>query len=167
MAIKKNRLIYVVEDNKIYNRIVSEHLKKNGFSNIKSFESGKECLKSLVKGKYPEIVLQDYTLGDMTGLEVLRKVKSVQPQTEFVFLTANESMEVAVNTIKYGAYDYIIKDEVALEKMINKVNKIGVLLDLNDKNKQIKIFKIAFVILLALIVILATVFIVYNPSFYD
>lgn len=167
MAVKKNRLIYVVEDNKIYNRIVTEQLKKNGYSNIKSFVSGKECLQSLEKGKYPEIVLQDYTLGDMTGLEVLKRVKSVSSETEFVFLTANESMEVAVNTIKYGAYDYIIKDEVALEKVVNKINKIGLLLDLNDKNKQIKIFKIAFIMLLALIVILAIVFVIFNPSFYD
>jgi DNA-binding NtrC family response regulator len=167
MARKKNRLIFVVEDNKIYNRIVSEYLQKNGFTNIKSFISGKECLEYLKKGKYPEIVLQDYTLGDMTGVEVLRKVKGVKPQTEFVFLTANESVEVAVNTIKYGAYDYIIKDVVALDKVINKVNKIGVLLDLNEKNKQIKTLKYLFILLLIMIVVTAIVFVIKNPSFYE
>lgn len=166
MASKKNRLIYVVEDNKVYNRIVSEYLKKNGFTNVKSFYSGNECFQNLKKGKYPQIVLQDYTLDDMTGVEVLKKVKDLSPKTEFIFLTANESMEVAVNTIKYGAYDYIIKDEVALEKAVNKVLKINVLFDLNDKNKMIRKYTVMFIIVLALLVIALTTFVIFNPSFY-
>jgi DNA-binding NtrC family response regulator len=102
----------------------------------------------------------------MTGVEVLRKVKEVSPKTEFIFLTANESMEVAINTIKYGAYDYIIKDEVALKKVISKVQKINVLLDLNEKNKQIRRFTIIFLAVLVLLVLTLTVFVVFNPSFY-
>lgn len=166
MAAKKSRLMYVVEDNKVYNRIVTEYLKKNGYDNVQSFYSGFECFQNLKRGNYPEIVLQDYTLDDMTGVEVLRKVKEVSPKTEFIFLTANESMEVAINTIKYGAYDYIIKDEVALKKVISKVQKINVVLDLNEKNKQIRKFTIIFLAVLVLLVLTLTVFVVFNPSFY-
>lgn len=166
MATKKNRLMFVVEDNKVYNRIVSEYLKKNGYTNIQSFYSGYECFQNLKRGNYPDIILQDYTLDDMTGVEVLRKVKEVNPKTEFIFLTANESMEVAINTIKYGAYDYIIKDEVALKKVVSKVQKINVVLDLNEKNKHIRRFTIFFLLALVIIVLMLTVFVVLNPSFY-
>lgn len=166
MAAKKNRLIFVVEDNKVYNRIVTEYLKKNGFDNIQSYHSGYECFQNLKKGSYPNIVLQDYTLDDMTGVEVLKKVKDVSPRTEFIFLTANESMEVAVNTIKYGAYDYIIKDEVALKKVVSKINKINVVFDLNDKNRSIRKYTIAFFVVLIALVIILSVFVIFNPSFY-
>jgi len=45
MDAKNNLLIYVVEDNKIYNRFISEYLKKQGYFNVKSFLSGEECIK--------------------------------------------------------------------------------------------------------------------------
>ena len=48
------------------------------------------------------------------NVEVFKRVKKLSPKTDFIFLTANESTEVAVSSIKYGAFDYIIKDEVAL-----------------------------------------------------
>ena len=50
------------------------------------------------------------------NVEVFKRVKKLSPKTDFIFLTANESTEVAVSSIKYGAFDYIIKDEVALAK---------------------------------------------------
>lgn len=157
---RKKHLVYVVEDNAVYNRIVAEYLKKKHITNVVSFHSGKECLASLENGKYPDIVIQDYALTDMTGIEILKKVKKLSPRTEFVFLTANESTEVAVNTIKYGAYDYIIKDEMALEKVVNKIGKIAILLTVKDKNKEIKILKIMFLAFLFVVVALAFLYFV-------
>lgn len=77
-------------------------------------------------------------MEDMNGIEVLKKLKKISPKAEFIFLTGNESTEVAVNSIKYGAYDYIIKDDVALDKVNDKIVKIIKLKDLENKNRQIK-----------------------------
>lgn len=137
MDIKKILLIYVVEDNKLYNKMVCEFLAKQNYTNVKSFESGKECINSVVNGERPNIVIQDYFMGDSTGIEVLRKVKKHSKNSEFIFLTANESVEVAVNSMKYGAYDYIIKDkDVALKRVVDKIQKISKSFALNRTKKN-------------------------------
>lgn len=139
MNINKNLLIYVVEDNNLYNRMVAEFLKKQGFVNVKSFIKGKDCVQAVRGGESPDIVIQDYFLEDMTGIDVLINVKKYRKSAEFVFLTANENMEVAINSIKYGAYDYIIKDNnIAFKKVLNKIGKISRLLELQKRNAVIK-----------------------------
>ncbi len=96
----KKLLIYVVEDNLIYNRLICEHLKKQNYTRVKSFNSGKDCIKSVVSGEFPDIVIQDYYLEDSNGIDVLQAVKKLSKNSEFIFLTANEDFEVAVNSIK-------------------------------------------------------------------
>ena len=152
---KKKFLIYVVEDNKIYNKMVCEHLKKANYTNIKSFEFGKECIKTVKDGEKPDIVIQDYALDDVTGIDVLKAVKKYNKTTEFVFLTANENMEIAVNSIKYGAYDYIVKDnDIAFKKVVYNINKIAKAILLRKRNRTINIFMVSTIIVLAIIVLL-------------
>lgn len=160
MNSRKNALIYVVEDNKIYNRLVCEYLKKQNYTNVKTFLSGKECIEQVSNGEHPDIVIQDYHLDDSNGIEVLKSVKKFSKESEFIFLTANESMEVAVNTIKFGAFDYVIKDKVALDKVIYKIQKITKLKKLEKKNKQIRMFMILFMAIIFVIVLFSFLFFV-------
>lgn len=163
MDAKKQLKIFVVEDNKIYNRVVCEYLKKQGFKQVTSFHSGKECIKVVGTGVSPHIVIQDYHLEDTTGIDVLKNVKKISKRTEFVFLTGNEDMDVAVNTIKYGAFDYIIKDnDLALKKVVNKIDKIARLFELQRGNKIVKMAMIVSVLFLVLIVILSMLHILFN-----
>lgn len=156
MDIKKSLLIYVVEDNVLYNKLISENLKNNGYQKVVSFFKGQPCVNEVVGGERPDIVIQDYFLDDINGLEVLQKVKKHSQKSEFIFLTANENMEVAVNSIKFGAYDYIIKDsEIAIQKMLSKISKITKLIELQKRNNFIKKAMILSVTILVLIVILA------------
>lgn len=148
-----NNLIYVVEDNKVYNRLVAGYLNKKNFHNIKVFYSGNECVKAVKQGEQPDVVVQDYFMEGMNGLEVLKHVKKLSPKTEFIFLTGNESTEVAVNSIKYGAFDYIIKDKVALDKVNYKIRKILQVKQLEEKNKQIRKYMMVTVVILVLIVL--------------
>ncbi len=163
MKARKNLLIYVVEDNKIYNRLVCEYLKKQKYTNVKSFLTGKECIKQVSDGEYPDIVIQDYHLGDLTGIDVLKNVKKHCKKSEFIFLTANESMEVAVNTIKYGAYDYIVKDtDIALKKVVFKMEKIIHDLERQNNDKITKQAMIVSIFILVLIVLFAMLHIFFN-----
>jgi len=163
MDARKNALIYVVEDNKIYNRLVCEYLKKQKYTNVKSFLSGKECIKQVSNGEHPDIVIQDYHLDDSNGIEVLKSVKKFSNKSEFVFLTANDSMEIAVNTIKFGAFDYIIKDnDIALRKVVSKIEKISRLLDLQKRNESIKKAMVFSIMVLILIVIFAVLHVFFD-----
>jgi DNA-binding NtrC family response regulator len=153
MDVSKKYLIFVVEDNKMYNHLIMGHLNKNGFSNVKSFSSGIECFDAVKNKEIPNIVIQDYFMNEMNGLEVLQRVKKINPNTEFIFLTANEDLTVAVSTMKSGAYDYVIKDNVALDKVVNKIQKIIRVFELERKNKQIQFLVRMFLLLLFVIAI--------------
>jgi len=154
MGKAKNLLIYVVEDNLMYNRLVCENLKRQDFTNVKSFDSGNDCLKSVKSGEFPDVVIQDYQLKDSTGISVLQAVKKISKNSEFIFLTSNENVEIAVNTIKFGAYDYIIKDnDVALEKVVDKINKIAKMIQLKHKDKTSRLAMIILSLILVLIII--------------
>ncbi len=158
----KNYLICVVEDNKIYNHLVTEYLKKNGFQRVKSYYSGQECIQSLHKEELPDIIIQDYHMQDMTGIDVLRKVKKESPKSDFIFLTANDSTEIAVNSIKYGAFDYIIKNEVALDKVNDKIKKIIRRKDLENKNRQIRKYMWMFLVVILVIIVFSFLHFVLN-----
>lgn len=162
MAAKKNNLIYVVEDNKVYNKLITEYLAKQNFTNIKSFFSGEACVNAIEKGEKPDIIIQDYFLEKMNGIDVLLKVKKISPFSEFVFLTNNDSMEVAVNTIKYGAYDYIVKDRITLDKVVDRIQKIRKVKALEKRNMQIKMAILMFLGAISLVVLFSVLFFVFG-----
>ena len=150
MANVKNPLIFVVEDNQIYNKLVVSYLKTNKFTRVESYLSGEEVLNNM--NKNPDIVIQDYLLEGMTGIEVLIKAKKTNPNVEFIFLSGQDSIDIAINSMKYGAYDYIVKDQMALQKMVNKIHKINSVTELVTSNKRYKVGVILFFIGLGILV---------------
>jgi len=161
MQSTKNPLIFVVEDNQMYNRLVVSYLKTNKFTNVVSYLSGEDALKNM--NKNPDIVIQDYLLEGMTGIEVLIKAKKTNPNVEFIFLSGQDSIEIAINSMKYGAYDYIVKDQMALQKLVNKIYKITSVTELVKSNKRYKIGVIMFFIGLGVLVLLTLVLAVVYP----
>lgn len=155
MQNSKNPLIFVVEDNQMYNKLVASYLKTNKFTRVESYLTGEDALNNMHKN--PDIVIQDYLLEGMTGIEVLIKAKKTNPNVEFIFLSGQDNIDVAINSMKYGAYDYIVKDQMALQKMVNKINKINSVTELVKSNKRYKIGVVLFFIGLALL-ILVTLF---------
>jgi DNA-binding NtrC family response regulator len=151
MQNNKGPLIFVVEDNPVYSKLVVSYLKTNKFINVEAFSSGEEVLKAMPK--QPRIVIQDYLLDGMNGIEVLKKSKKIAPEVEFIFLSGQDSIDIAINTMKYGAYDYIVKDQMALKKLVNKMNKILSITQLEKSNKRYKTGVILFFIFLTLFII--------------
>jgi FixJ family two-component response regulator len=146
----KNPLIFVVEDNQMYNKLVVSYLKTNKLTNVESYFSGEEVLNNMPKN--PDIIIQDYLLEGMTGIEVLIKAKKTNPNVEFIFLSGQDSIDIAINTMKYGAYDYIVKDQMALQKLVNKINKITSVSELVKSNKRYKIGVVLFFVGLSILV---------------
>jgi DNA-binding NtrC family response regulator len=152
----KNPLIFVVEDNKIYNKLVVNFLEKKGFTNVKSFANGEDCLKNM--SLKPDIVIQDYLLEGLNGIEVLIWAKKHYPLTEFIFLSGQESMDIAVNTMRYGAYDYIIKNDATLDRLADKIERILKAMKFAKSYKNIKSLMFASIILLLLIVLFFVIY---------
>lgn len=148
----KNALIFIVEDNKAYNKLIEHHLKSNHYENTMSFTSGEDCLKKIYLK--PSIIIQDFVLMGINGLNVLEKTKKILPDTDFIFLSIKNNVDFAVNTLKSGASDYIVKDENSLQKLLQKVENIIQSQDLKKRHKILnKISFLIFFSIMSLIVI--------------
>lgn len=148
----KNPLIFVVEDNSIYNKLVVSYLKTNKFTNVESYLTGEEALANMHKN--PDLVIQDYLLDGMTGIEVLIKAKKIHPNVEFIFLSGNDNIDIAINSMKYGANNYIVKDQYALPKLIEKIQKLNTASEVIKTKKRFKLGITLFFIGIAILVII-------------
>ena len=77
----------------------------------------------------------------MNGIEVLKKIKKINPSIEVIMLSAQERMKVAVNSIQFGAFDYVIKTDLAMRRIVDLVNRICKWNQLIYENKMNKIYQ--------------------------
>ncbi|NLB27195.1 MAG: response regulator [Bacteroidales bacterium] len=159
MQNSKNLLIFIVQDSVVYKNLIVGYLKSKKFQNLKTFKNGEECLKNI--HLKPDIIVLDYSFEGITGLELMKKVKADNPGIDFIFLSGQNDVEVAVNIMRMGAADYIVKNDKA---PVNLVNAIEYLTSSNKKEKIKKGFQIGVIgffimmFLLIMIIILLTVF---------
>jgi two-component system nitrogen regulation response regulator NtrX len=99
--------VLIVDDEQVLAGAVSDYLGRFGYAlNVKA--SGEEALR-IIDREPPDIVVLDYRLPRMDGLEVLRKIKYSRPEIEVIMLTAHSSVESAVEAKKLGAFDFLNK----------------------------------------------------------
>src|SRR6478609_9023745 len=99
--------VLIIDDDKDICLMLSKFLKKNNYE-VDIAATGEEGLKQLRNTEYA-LVLCDYRLPDMTGIETLRKVKLLQPATAVIIITGYSDVKTAVETFRYGASDYVTK----------------------------------------------------------
>ncbi|HZY25712.1 MAG TPA: sigma-54 dependent transcriptional regulator, partial [Bacteroidales bacterium] len=114
--------IFVVEDSEWYNRLLVHTLSLNPDYEIKSFFNGKDFLNSLVES--PDIVTLDYRLPDITGLEILKRIREDNPEVQVILISEQADIDTVVNLLKLGAYDYISKSEDIKDRLLNTVRNI-------------------------------------------
>lgn len=107
--------IFIIEDDTWYAEILKYYLSLNPDYEIELFSSGAEALKNL--HKKPDVITLDYSLPDMDGVEVLRKIKATFPDLPVIIVSAQEEIGVAVDLLKEGAYDYILKNEETKDRL--------------------------------------------------
>lgn len=122
MDTSKSFKIFVVEDDDWYNRLLVHNLSLIPDYDIESFTSGKDCIKNL--NKEPDVITLDYRLPDMKGLEVLKEIKAINEEIQVVLISEQDDIEVVVELLKHGAYDYIVKSSDVKERLLNTVNNI-------------------------------------------
>jgi two-component system response regulator AtoC len=118
----KTLKIFVVEDNEWYNRLLVHNLSLNPDYEVVSFLNGKDCLNHL--NENPDIITLDYRLPDMTGYDILLKVKKENEDIEVILISEQDDIEVVVELLKHGAFDYIVKTNDIKERLLNTVNNI-------------------------------------------
>lgn len=153
MAKNNGPLIFIVEDNTAFNKLIEQQLHQHNFNNVICFTSGEDCLKKLYLN--PNIIIQDYTLQGINGLNVLQITKKILPDTEFIFLSAKENIDIAINSVKYGAFDYIVKNNLAFQRLIQKIDNITQIQQLKRKNKRLRIIiSLSLIITISLLIVI-------------
>lgn len=137
---EKQFQVFVVEDNDWYNQLLVHNLTLNPDYQVHSFQKGKDCLNHL--DKRPDVVTLDYRLPDMTGIEVLRRIKNVNPEIEVIMISEQADINVVVDLLKEGAYDYIVKSNDIRERLLNTVqnirNKLGLKKEIFELKKEVQ-----------------------------
>lgn len=121
---QKNELsIFIVEDNQLYSFYIDSLLSENFNYRISTFNTGESCIKDF--NLMPDIIVLDYMLGTMDGMEVLTKIKKHLPETKVILLTAQKNLAIVADLMKAGASDYIVKDKEAPDKLVAAITKIA------------------------------------------
>ncbi len=139
---KKNLLaggimrIFVVEDDKFYNKLIGHHLHLNPDFEVESFFDGRSFLDKL--GDNPDIVTLDYSLPDINGDVILEKIRNYNPNIPVIIISGQEDVSTAINLLKDGAYDYIVKDENIRERLLNTIHNIQTTDRLKKEVRQLR-----------------------------
>ena len=138
MKRKAQMTIFIVEDNKMYSFYIDTLLSEQFNFKISTYNSGEEWLKDLYLT--PDIIILDYMLGGIDGLQVLSTIKKQLPDTPVILLTGQKDMDVTVRLLKAGAYEYIIKDKDAPAKLADAILAIE-----NESSKKWKRFILSWI----------------------
>ena len=117
--------LLVVDDEPQMLIAVNETIRRLGYG-VTTAGSGMEALRRL-KEKYYGLVITDMRMPEVSGLDLLRRIKNLAPQTPVVLLTAYGTVQNAVDAMREGAFDYLLKpfDAEALENVVRRALESG------------------------------------------
>ncbi len=122
--------IFILEDDPFYGKIIQYHLSLNPDLEVKLYQTAAAFFRDLHEN--PNIVTLDYTLPDMTGEAVLKKIKKSHPHLPVIVISAQEDLKTAIQLLKDGAYDYLTKDEETKDRIWNIIRNIRENVDLRE-----------------------------------
>jgi DNA-binding NtrC family response regulator len=114
--------IFLVDDDIFSLNLYSQHIINLGYRDVYLFEKGMDSLESLEEN--PTIIFLDHNMDDMLGLDVLKEIKRINPGIYVVMISAQENVQVAIDAVKYGVFEYIIKTEDVPAKMEAIIHRI-------------------------------------------
>jgi two-component system, NtrC family, response regulator AtoC len=118
-----DKLVFIVDDEPAISKLLSYWVKDKWKYDVEVFANGEDVLKKL--SSKPDLVLLDIMLPGLDGLETLKRIKHLDENLPVIILSAQGSIEVAVEALRFGAYDYFPKpiDQQRLEPAIKNAIK--------------------------------------------
>jgi YesN/AraC family two-component response regulator len=133
--------ILIVDDNYEVVSLLKEYL-KDECEIIDGAKDGDEALEKYTKFRY-DLVITDLSMPGLTGIELIKRIKILGNLTEFIIITGYASLDTAIDAVKLGAFDYILKpfrlDElkVVVKNAKDKINLKKLNLELFSKLKKL------------------------------
>ncbi len=155
---RQKRYIFLVDDEPIQNEMLKDYLSERFLYEILIFDNGEEALQKIHLN--PEIIILDYHLSAhnpkaKNGVEILKEMKERAPDAQVIMLSGQDKIEVAVDSLKYGAYDYVIKGETAFSRTENIINNLSELHRMRAINSAYKRTIILLSVSIGIIILLS------------
>jgi DNA-binding NtrC family response regulator len=112
--------VLLVDDEEQFVQTLAERLEMRDYDVTTSF-SGEDALER-VRGYNFDVIVLDVLMPGVDGVETLGEIKKIKPLTEVIMLTGHATVETAIEGMKLGAYDYLMKP-CETEELVTKINK--------------------------------------------
>ena len=127
--------ILLADDETIFRRTFAKVLREEGMT-VTTVDNGTDAIDAITKQSYAVVIL-DIQMPGADGIKVLREIMRTRPQTRVIMITAYGSIEMAVEAIKLGACDYVMKP-VVFEDILAKIRQHLRYLELQEENQELK-----------------------------
>ncbi len=120
--ITKNSLIFILEDDKAYGILIQNCLKKSGFQKVVLFQDENLCLNNMAK--HPRILISDYHLNYMSGLQIIKMAKEENKGLYTILLSGDYHKEKFSNDSLQEIDKYIMKGDHEFEVLVKTLNNL-------------------------------------------
>lgn len=127
--------VLVADDEESIRNLLKASLSEEGWQ-VETAEDGQIALNKLKEKNY-HIILSDINMPEVTGMDLLEFTKQKYPNTEFVVMTSNATLETAIKAIRYGAYDYLNKPFEDVSVVSQKLEKVAEKIFLRQQNQEL------------------------------
>lgn len=111
--------IYLIEDDPIYAEFIAKALQNDPANDLKIFETGEDCLKSL-NNSLPDVMIIDYKLPGISGIDLYEKIKPrITDKNKVILLSSLDDGNMVLSFIQRGVRDYVIKDENVIDSLMS------------------------------------------------
>jgi two-component system response regulator PilR (NtrC family) len=111
----KHAKVLIVDDEQSMRQVLDIFLKKEGFETVTA-SSAEEGLARLKTSEF-DLILSDVKMADMSGIDLLREIRANNFGGQFILLTAYATAETAIQALKMGAFDYILKTDTLIDEL--------------------------------------------------
>ncbi|UCF14710.1 MAG: sigma-54-dependent Fis family transcriptional regulator [Phycisphaerales bacterium] len=130
-----DREILLADDEVTFRETFAKVLREEGMS-VTVVGNGADAIDAVTRQPFG-IVVMDIRMPGIDGIKALREIMRIRPETRVIMITAYGTVEMAVEAIKLGACDYVMKP-VAMDDIVTKIRQNMKYLDLQEENKQLK-----------------------------
>ena len=128
--------IFILEDDTWYGSMLHHYLSLNPDYEVRRFENSAEFFNQL--HELPDVVTLDYSLPDMAGDEVLKKIRDTYPSIQVIVISGQEDVATAISLLKNGAFDYIVKDDDTKDRVWNAIAHLQEIHGLRKEVEELK-----------------------------
>ena len=119
--------IFLVDDDAVFLKLMGIEFLQYPTVSVETFATGELCLQNLEHK--PDVIILDYYLNGvdkdaMNGIEILDKIKLIDPNVPVIMLSIQDKIEIAINCMHHKAVDYVVKNETSFHRVKKIINDI-------------------------------------------